>query len=390
MSLTLPGGTDRLSRDREDAHARYHDALAALDRIVNDITAASAARPDDADAARFATLASLLVQFVQQITPYVDTKLRVIEQAAADATMTAAVAQRTAAAVGRTGSSDVGRTGNSAVGRTGDSDVGRTGSSDVGRTFRSASDAAPAASVDQADVARTFRSADSSLYLAFEDLFRGSEAEIRARQADYVPLFAGARDVLDVGCGRGEFLALLTEAAVSARGVDLNEEMVAACRAKGLRAEAGDAVNYLRGLPDESLGGLFAAQVVEHLPPPQLLAFIQEAARTLRPGARLVLETINPTCWVAFFESYIRDLTHAKPLHPDTLKYLVVANGFQSVEVRFRTAIPESDRLHRVAAATGNASPQLKALVDAFNLNMERLNDRIFTSLDYAIVGVRG
>ncbi len=374
MSLTLPGGTDRLSRDREEAHARYHDALAALDHIVNDITAASAARPDDADAARFATLASLLVQFVQQITPYVDTKLRVIEQAAADATMTAAVAQRTAAAVGRTGNSAVERTGNSGV----------------GRTFRSASDAAPAASGDQADVARTFRSADSSLYLAFEDLFRGSEAEIRARQADYVPLFAGARDVLDVGCGRGEFLALLAEAAVSARGIDLNEEMVAACRAKGLRAETGDAVNYLRGLPGESLGGLFAAQVVEHLPPPQLLAFIQEAARTLRPGARLVLETINPTCWVAFFESYIRDLTHAKPLHPDTLKYLVVANGFQSVEVRFRTAIPESDRLHRVAAATGNASPQLKALVDAFNLNMERLNDRIFTSLDYAIVGVRG
>lgn len=363
MSLTLPGGSDRLSRERDEAHARYHDALAALDRIVNDITAAAAGR--EGDAARLATLASLLVQFVQQITPYVDTKLRVVEQATSDAAMTAAIAQRAAMAGGGPSGS-----------RTSKGLDGSKGSSvPIGSHISESTDAI-----------EPFH----SLYLAFEDLFRGSESEIRARQADYVPLFAGARDVLDVGCGRGEFLALLAEAGTDARGIDSNEEMVAACRAKGLRAEAADALAYLRGLQDGSVGGLFAAQVIEHLPPPQLLAFIREAARVLRPGARLVLETINPTCWVAFFESYMRDLTHAKPLHPDTLKYLAVANGFQQVEVRFRTPIPESDRLHRVAAPGPGAAPQMKALVDAFNLNMERLNDRIFTHLDYAVVGVRG
>jgi SAM-dependent methyltransferase len=379
MSLTLPGGSDRLSREREEAHARYHDALAALDRLVNDTERAIAAGPPSPAELlqRAVTFQSLLIQFFQQITPYVDTKLRVIEQAAADATMTATSAQRAAMAAKRAADADAGDAG-------------------VGRTFRSADNAPDegvAGTFTSADpVARTFRSAtDAATYLGFEDLFRGSEDAIRQRQADYVPLFAGATDVLDVGCGRGEFLELLRDAGVSARGIDINDEMVAACRAKGLQGERADAVGYLRGLPGESLGGLFAAQVVEHLEPDELLGYIRQAGRVLRPGARLVLETINPTCWVAFFESYIRDLTHARPLHPDTLKFLVVANGFTNVEVRFRTPIPESDRLQKVAASTATNTPEtLRAVIDAFNLNMERLNDRLFTHLDYAIIAARG
>jgi O-antigen chain-terminating methyltransferase len=210
-----------------------------------------------------------------------------------------------------------------------------------------------------------------------------------------VSLFAGASDVLDIGCGRGEFLLLLKEAGVPGRGIDANAEMVAACRERDLHVEQADAVGYLRGLNEESLGGLFAAQVVEHLEPRDLAALLREAARVLRPGARIVLETINPTCWVAFFESYIRDLTHAKPLHPETLKFLVVASGFSDVEVRFRSPIPEDGRLRRlptVATPPPSASREaqlLAQLVDAFNLNMERLNDRMFTHLDYAVIGTR-
>jgi SAM-dependent methyltransferase len=361
MSATLPGGSDRLSRDREAAHARYHEALAALDRIVNDTVAAAA--PGDTAAQRLATLSSLLVQFIQQITPYVDTKLRVIEQVAADAVMTATAAQRAAMSAQRA-----------------TRDPGPT--QDPGPTRVDPGPETPDPGPD-------------TIYVGFEDLFRGSEAAIRERQADYIPLFSGAGDVLDVGCGRGEFLSLLRDAGVNARGIDLNEEMVAACRAGGLDAERADAVAYLRGLADESVGGLFAAQVVEHLQPAQLLAFLREAARVLRPDARLVLETINPTCWVAFFESYIRDLTHARPLHPDTLKYLVVANGFHEVDVRFRSAIPEDGRLRHLPPLPDpqpDASPESRVLADlvaAFNLNMERLNDRMFTHLDYAVVARR-
>ncbi len=362
---TIPGGTDRLERDRADADRRYHEVFAALDRVVGEgVDAASAAE-------RLATFQSLLIQFLQQITPYIDSKLRVVEQRAADAAMTATLAQRASERAERAVAAAPGAPGPGAP-----------------------APGAPAPSAPSAPRAPSAPDEDSS-YLAFEDCFRGSEEEIRARQADYVQLFSGASDVIDAGCGRGEFLSLLKEAGISARGVDLNAEMVELCRARGLAAEHADAVTLLEGLADQSVGGLFAAQVVEHLPPDRLIALLRAAGRALRPGARLVLETINPSCWVAFFDSFLRDLTHARPLHPDTLKFLVIASGFGDAEVRFRTPIPEADRLRRVAplAEPSPSAPpdarRLAELVAAFNLNMERLNDRLFTHLDYAVVARR-
>ena len=184
------------------------------------------------------------------------------------------------------------------------------------------------------------KSLDSYKYVGFEDQFRGSQHDIAERVAAYVPLFEGASDVLDVGCGRGEFLELLRANGVSARGIDLNEEMAAVCRTRGLDATAGDALSYLLAQPDGSLGGLFAAQVVEHLEPDYLMRFLEAAYHKLRPGSKIVLETINAACWYAFFSSYIRDVTHVRPLHPDTLRYLVSASGFQKVTVRLQRAIP--------------------------------------------------
>jgi O-antigen chain-terminating methyltransferase len=191
-----------------------------------------------------------------------------------------------------------------------------------------------------------------------------------------------------VGCGRGEFLELLAGAGVSARGIDLNHEMAETCRAGGLDVTEADAVSYLSSLPDGSLGGLFAAQVVEHLPPAYLLSFLELAFHKLRPGGRLVLETLNPACWVAFFESYIRDITHVWPLHPETLQFLVIASGFTTADIEYRSPVDPADKLQpvTVSAALG---PVLADLVDSFNHNVEKLNGRIFTFLDYAIVGRR-
>jgi SAM-dependent methyltransferase len=234
---------------------------------------------------------------------------------------------------------------------------------------------------------------DSWKYPAFEAAFRGSQEEIAARLTSYVPLFAGARDVLDVGCGRGEFIELLQQSGVTARGLDLNLEMVEICRARGLDVTHGDAVSYLKTKADESLGGLFAAQVVEHLPPDYLLAFLNEAQRVLRPGARLVLETVNVSCWYAFFQSYIRDITHAKPLHPDTLQYLVTASGFTGAEIQLRVPLPEASRLRRPPRAAfearGTDRDALIALASVVENNVERLNALMFTYLDYAVVATR-
>jgi len=191
--------------------------------------------------------------------------------------------------------------------------------------------------------------------------------------------------VLDVGCGRGEFLDLLKSRGIGARGIDLNHEMAEACRARGLDVSEADAVAYLSALDDGSLGGIFSAQVVEHLTPGYLLRFLELAFHKLRPGGRLVLETLNPACWVAFFDSYIRDITHVWPLHPETLKYLVVASGFTSATIEFRSPVAAADKLQTFAAP--GAATSLIDLAEAFNANVEKLNARLFTYLDYAVIG---
>jgi SAM-dependent methyltransferase len=240
--------------------------------------------------------------------------------------------------------------------------------------------------VERHDGGAVFRPLDSYKYVGFEDQFRGSRQVIRERLESYVPFFAGASDVLDIGCGRGEFLELLAGADVRARGIDLNHEMAELCRSRGLDVTEADAVSYLTTLPDGSLGGLFAAQVVEHLQPDYLLRMLELAALKLRPGGRLVLETLNPACWVAFFDSYIRDITHVLPLHPDTLKYLVLASGFARADVEYRSPVSPRDRLQTVGPTDG---AQVEELVEAFNANVEKLNARLFTHLDYAVIGAR-
>jgi O-antigen chain-terminating methyltransferase len=199
-----------------------------------------------------------------------------------------------------------------------------------------------------------------------------------------VPIFRGAHNVLDVGCGRGEFLALLRDDGVEARGIDINAAMVDVCRRQGFDVTEADAVSYLEAQPDASLGGLFAAQVVEHLEPRYLNAMLDVAFDKLRPGAPIVLETINPACWFAFFESYIRDITHVRPLHPDTLKFLLIASGFQQVDIRYRSPYPEHEKLQPISP---NGS--LGDAVETLNANVERINRLLFTWLDYAALGRR-
>ena len=229
-------------------------------------------------------------------------------------------------------------------------------------------------------------SLDAYKYVGFENQFRGSQDVIRARLESYVPYFAGATgDVLDVGCGRGEFIDLLNAHGIKARGIDLNHEMAEVCRARGLDVVEADAVGYLSSLPDASLGGLFAAQVVEHLEPSYLLKFLELAFVKLQPGARMVLETLNPACWIAFFESYIRDITHRWPLHPETLQYLVAASGFSRAEIEYRSPVHAEDKLQSIALPV-NADMGLRDAVETYNANIEKLNARIFTYMDYAIV----
>jgi 2-polyprenyl-3-methyl-5-hydroxy-6-metoxy-1,4-benzoquinol methylase len=234
------------------------------------------------------------------------------------------------------------------------------------------------------------RPVDSATYVGFEDRFRGSSADITRRIEDYLPLLEHATDVVDIGCGRGELLAALRTRGVKARGVDANAAMVDLCRSRQLEVEQGDALSYLERQRDASVGALTAIQVVEHFEPPYLVRFLDTAFHKMTPGAPLVLETINAACWMAFFETYIRDLTHQRPLHPDTLRYLVEASGFSSVDVRFRQPVTAGDRLELVEPAALTGSPPALGLVAAaVNDHARKLNTRLFSSMDYAVVARR-
>ena len=248
----------------------------------------------------------------------------------------------------------------------------------------------PPAKAPRSEGTQVFSGSDSATYVGFEDRFRGAQADIRSRVEDYVSVFASASNVVDVGCGRGELLDLLRSRGVKARGIDVNRAMVDVCRERGLDAEQADAVSYLERQADGSVGGLVAIQVVEHFEPAYLLRFLETAHHAMNPGAPLVLETINPACWMAFFETYIRDLTHERPLHPDTLRYLVQASGFTSVDVQFRAPVTEGDRLERVASDPSIAAqPALGRLAAVVNAHADKLNARLFSSMDYVVIARR-
>jgi SAM-dependent methyltransferase len=228
------------------------------------------------------------------------------------------------------------------------------------------------------------RAADASVYTAFENRFRGSRDAIRARQDEDAARFASLAPVVDLGCGRGEFLERLRARGVEGRGVEASASAARECRAKGLDVVEGDLVGFLQAQEAASLGGIFAAQVAEHLPPAALQALLAESHRALRPGGLLLLETVNAASAFAFLEVFIRDLTHERPLHPETLRFLAAAAGFTEARVELRSPVPEDVRLHLVPGG-GMPPPVVKAI----NENVERLNALLFAPVDYALVARR-
>jgi SAM-dependent methyltransferase len=228
------------------------------------------------------------------------------------------------------------------------------------------------------------RAAADSVYTAFENRFRGSADEIRERLAAHAEAFAGKAPVVDLGCGRGEFLEVLRDRGIAARGVEGNASAVSACRDKGLDVVEGDLVDFLRSAPDGALGGVFAAQVAEHLAPTALHTLLAEAHRALRPGGLLLLETPNPCSVTGLLEVYNRDLTHERPLHPETLSFLAAAAGFSEVRVEMRTPVEAEAQLRPVPT---DGLPW--AAANVLNENVTRLNALLFGFLEYALLARR-
>jgi Methyltransferase domain. len=176
----------------------------------------------------------------------------------------------------------------------------------------------------------------------------------------------------------GEFLELLTARGFQAEGVDLNVEMIALCRDKGLSVEKGDLLECLAARPDASLDGIFSSQVIEHLPPASLRRLVELSYAKLRPEGRILLETVNPLSVFALVHIYFLDFTHRTPVHPQALQFLLEAAGFSSAAVRFGLGL-EAEKLGHIPPADEAAA--------VFNRNVDRLNALLFAPPQYSVLG---
>jgi SAM-dependent methyltransferase len=209
-------------------------------------------------------------------------------------------------------------------------------------------------------------------YETFEARFR-PEKSVRERQQQYVELLRGKNRVVDLGCGRGELIEMLKAEGVNAYGVEIDPDFVSLLEEKGIEVVAQDAVAHLSELEADSLDGVVGSHLVEHLPPASVTALVALAGEKLATGGLLILETPNPESLVAGSINFHRDLTHVRPIHPDTLAFLAESAGFSNVEIRRLSPVPEEDRL----PVPGDG--RLDAVV-------RRLNDLLYGFQDYAVV----
>ena len=221
-------------------------------------------------------------------------------------------------------------------------------------------------------------------YLIFEDRFRGSRNDTKAKQLKFVKYFEGCKNVLDIGCGRGEFLELLKDNGISGHGIDIDEDMVRYCRSRDLNVEKLDAVSYLNQLEDKSLDGIFIDQVVEHLDPDYLIKMIDLCYKKMLFGAYIIMETVNPLSLLSLANFYM-DMSHKRPVHPETLKFLMSAAGFRETVAQFYEPAVEGGRL-RYIDADGLAEKE-RSLADIINRNTDMLNNMVFGPQDYAAIG---
>ncbi|MEW5876928.1 MAG: methyltransferase domain-containing protein [Acidobacteriota bacterium] len=182
-------------------------------------------------------------------------------------------------------------------------------------------------------------------WLRFLESHRGSRQEILTRASEYVEVFRGAEPVLDLGCGRGELLEALTKAGIPAFGVDSDPAAVAECQRRGLDARVMDALEALAAQPQGSLGGVACVHLIEHLPAARWMKLFEQAARVLRPGGILAVESPNPETLRVGAGLFWVDPTHLRPVHPEAARFVAEAVGLELMEVRKLRPFPPEQQL---------------------------------------------
>ncbi len=239
------------------------------------------------------------------------------------------------------------------------------------------------------ELASFFKAVPAEKRLAILDATRGPYEDIYVRQSIYVQEFDGVPgQVLDVGCGRGELLNQLRNEGFECWGAEIDPLMIEICRHNGEHVVDMDAIAALRSVQPASLGGVFAAQVVEHLFPGELLTFLRLARTRLAQGGRMILETLNPASVGVLIKSYFRDIDHKQPVHPEYLKLLTTLAGFERVELHYLSPFEEKERLPNLPTAkklgiTDQAREELQQRFD-------QLNELLYGMQDYYILAEQG
>lgn len=206
----------------------------------------------------------------------------------------------------------------------------------------------------------------AAFYRAFEDRHRGSRDLILARLKVYLPFlepfaqFDADPLVIDLGCGRGEWLETVINAGFAAAGVDLDDGMLEGCRVRGLPAERDDAVGALKKRADNSVSVISAFHLVEHIPFPALQDLVKESLRVLKPGGLLILETPNAENLFVGTNGFYMDPTHERPIPHLLLSFLTEFSGFdRSKLLRLQEQAELHDPTHAVdlITALGSSSP---------------------------------
>ena len=217
-------------------------------------------------------------------------------------------------------------------------------------------------------------------YLAFEDKYRGSEESIQKLQEKFVRLYVGKDNILDIGCGRGEFIKTLLNAGKQyVFGMDINPQMVEKCKKDGLSVELKDGVNYLYDNDNLNLGGIFSSQVIEHLKPSQIVKLIKGAYKNLQEGSPLILETINPMALVTQTMAYTLDLTHRQYVHPFTIEMLLKEHGFKKVEFIYSSPVDTEAPILK----DNDMDPKE---LEKYNEKIRRMHEMLFGYQDYAVI----
>ena len=202
---------------------------------------------------------------------------------------------------------------------------------------------------------------NTKFYRALEDKFRGTRELIKSRLEIYLPFIEPLKEIypdapaIDLGCGRGEWLELLSEHGFAVQGIDLDDGMLAACRERDLRVQTGEAVAFLKTLPDESQTIVSGFHLAEHMPFNNLQELIKESLRVLKPAGLLILETPNPENIVVGTSTFYLDPTHQCPIPPELLSFLPEHYGYKKVKIV---------RLQQDIKSPGSEAPTLSAVLN--------------------------